>query len=840
MITDSFNNYMREYFDAEIGAYTAATQTEIEKNTFNVKAVIRHMLEESLGKRNIPHAQNIGKQYIEFKICKKTIGVHEETKKIPCKYSKPDKDEMTIYFSTGIIEEFNMKPGDIWYVYFKTNDPAPWLGIISKSKWASLFDTLDVAENDTQNVSQKVQMAFKPRAQILLQLGEQLIKNESIAILELVKNAYDADAKKVTVTMIDIDVPESGYIEILDDGCGMDIDIIEKIWMEPGNSHKKDQVERGERTPGGRLPIGEKGIGRFGAHKLGKKIELISRMIGKKEVRLVIDWTAFSYNDYLTDVKILIEERDPIVFIGESSGTKIIIKQLSCSWNRGMLRNVKRAMTKLISPFDYNHAFEAMLATNYEDWLEGLLDFNKIKDYALFTGAFCIKGSRITNMDFDFKPYDNMIYVKAVHREETDILMTRNNHDIINLDDYQIGEIKLFLYVFDRDNQIISQFINDKKTFREYLNDNGGISVFRDNMRVLDYGEKGNDWLELDSKRINRPGEKISNNIVLGAVLLSREKSMSLKEKANREGFIEDAAYDCFKDAISFCIEYFTVYRNIEKDKLRNSLSGGKREPIVEDLSDVRVKVKEYLKNEREYKEIDTYLKRIETDYNYLKNMYLKTASAGMSYGIVIHEIEKIIKELSKVVEVEKSSIKITSLSKRLSRLIENYAELLRNKDKKKNKVIDIIEQALFSVEYRLDMHGIDINKKYDLKDITEIKCSENLVVGSIINIIDNSIWWLEHYRIEKKKLFIKISKEISGYISIVIADNGFGFTLTPEDMIKPFVGKKNGGMGLGLNVVNEIMISQGGKLHFPERGEFEIPDEYYNGAVIALAFKEE
>ena len=120
-----------------------------------------------------------------------------------------------------------------------------------------------------------LQMPFKPRAQILLQLGEQLIKNENIAILELVKNAYDADAKKVVVNMRSIDSKDIGYIEIHDDGCGMSIDIIRDIWMEPGNSHKKGVVERKERSELGRLPIRDKCIGRFGVLKLGNLIELV-------------------------------------------------------------------------------------------------------------------------------------------------------------------------------------------------------------------------------------------------------------------------------------------------------------------------------------------------------------------------------------------------------------------------------------------------------------------------------------------------------------------------------------------------------------------------------------
>ena len=88
----------------------------------------------------------------------------------------------------------------------------------------------------------RTSMPFKPKAQILLQLGEQLIKSESVAILELIKNAYDADAKNVSVSMIDIDVPQTGYIEIVDDGVGMNLWTVQNIWMEPGNTHKKDIV----------------------------------------------------------------------------------------------------------------------------------------------------------------------------------------------------------------------------------------------------------------------------------------------------------------------------------------------------------------------------------------------------------------------------------------------------------------------------------------------------------------------------------------------------------------------------------------------------------------------
>lgn len=112
----------------------------------------------------------------------------------------------------------------------------------------------------------------------MLQLGDQLIKNESIGLLELIKNSYDADATSVFVELKNLENPSSGSIIIEDDGIGMDMDIIKNVWMEPGTDYKENlynEYKRSEKF--NRLPLGEKGIGRFSVHKLGNQIELITK-----------------------------------------------------------------------------------------------------------------------------------------------------------------------------------------------------------------------------------------------------------------------------------------------------------------------------------------------------------------------------------------------------------------------------------------------------------------------------------------------------------------------------------------------------------------------------------
>ena len=409
----------------------------------------------------------------------------------------------------------------------------------------------------------------------------------------------------------------------------------------------------------------------------------------------------------------------------------------------------------------------------------------------------------------------------------------------IDISKFCIGRVKINLLVFDRDSAFRARFIEDKRTYGTYLDENGGIRVFRDGVRIYDYGEQGNDWLGLDSSRINTPGKYLSNNLVLGAVQLEREFSGDLQEKANREGFIENAAYMEFRDAVSYAINYFTAQRNIDKESLRVYLNGGKKEPVKEDVSVIRQKIAVYIKDEKERKEIDHYLKRIEDDFGYIRKMYLKTASAGMSYGVVIHEIEKVIAELNKAVKTENTSAQIKGLAKHLSRLVDSYAELLRNRTKSQNRLRDIINQAVFSLKYRLDAHKINMECLTDLVEDDYVECASNLIVGSIINIIDNSIWWTTYAEVPQRYIIIKVTKEIDGHLAIVLADNGCGFTIAPEDAIKPFVSTKPSGMGLGLNVVNEIMLSQGGTLTFPDYGDVELPNRYKNGAIVALVFKE-
>lgn len=701
---------------------------------------------------------------------------------------------------------------------------------------------------------------FKPRARLLLQLGDQLIKNESIALLELAKNAYDADASKVEIIMRHPDSIEDGSIEIEDDGFGMTPDIVENVWLEPGSNYKQEQFAERRFTPiYHRLPIGEKGIGRFGAHKLGNLIEMTTKSANANEVFVRIDWTQFAEHRYLEEVPIRIIEREhPQHFTGGKTGTRIVIKGFRKPWERGMARNVIRAITSITSPFETMDSFKpSFQIIDKSGWFDGIITWDRVCDYSLFQFDATISGNVLTDFTYMFTPWNTMTRLRGRSVGlsdpivENNLRITDDDENRVNLSQHNIGTIRFRGYIFDLDAFILKMGVSDKSGFKSYLKSNGGVRVFRDGLRVYDYGEPENDWLSLDFRRFQQPTKAISNNLIVGAIDLNREESYDLEEKTNREGFVTNDAYIAFKSAIIHVISLVETLRQTDKKKLKETYGPTpKSEPVMSLLGEAQRYVDEKVLDSEVKTEIKKYLVKIERDYKLVTDNLLKAAGAGLNMSIVIHEIEKVLYEVDKVLKAERASDRALKLVQHLSTLVDGYANLIRRSEQTNENIINVINQALFNTEYRLYTHGIRLNKKYIEKPtIKNIRCkiARNLLIGAIMNLIDNSIYWLDQKAFKEleagesytKQIFIDVVDD-EAFIHIVIADNGTGILLPTEEITEPFVsGKKNGaGMGLGLHIASEILNAQGGKISFPDNGEFEIPEEFNQGAKVVLSLK--
>ena len=711
---------------------------------------------------------------------------------------------------------------------------------------------------------------FQPRARLLLQLGDKLIKNENIALLELIKNSYDADSRKVIVKLENVTDKQKGRITIIDDGSGMDIKIIEDAWLEPGSDYKEQLFLKRVRTKKyKRLPIGEKGIGRFGVHKLGNKIELISKMEGKNEIVVKIDWTQFAQNKYLKDAKFEVFERHPEYFLRDRTGTRIIISDLRSEWDRRMVRELYKSVFTLNSPFNKTGRFKVELDIDNQALVEGLPKWEDIQNLSLFHFKCSVEGSTIKSFLYEFAPWDKMKGLgKRSVTELDDFLINRSTlvgkdvndpkkEVVINLGKnygtnerpQTIGELIFEGYIFDRDKSVLELGEQAKVSLlTKYLDEQGGIRVYRDNIRINEYGEKGNDWLNLDSRRVNIPVKRISNNIILGVIDLDKENSSALIEKTNREGFIENEAFKDFTAAILYLIHLVETQRAIDKANLRTKISPREKdEPVLSNLFELRELVNLKIKDEKLNKELVKHIDKIEEEFNQVQEILLTSAGAGLALGVGIHEVEKVIKELNQAVIREKTPSKINELVKHLDKLIRSYSDLLQQNENEEEDLKKLVKGALFNVEYRLDVHKISIVADFSkYKGNVSVKCSRRMLMGAVINIVDNSVYWLKRKQIQlkkidevfAKKIYINIYNDKAGYLDLLIADNGNGFDLPISQITKPFISSKDGGVGLGLHIAKEVMKLQGGSLYFPEIGEYDIPKEFKKGAVIVLKVK--
>ena len=709
-----------------------------------------------------------------------------------------------------------------------------------------------MAEKSTTGLT--IDETFRPKARLLQLLGDELIGSPRLAVFELVKNAYDADANEVVVNL-DLARTDSPSITVTDDGEGMSLDVLRSVWLVPGDDHRRRQRDNNQRSPRHhRLPLGEKGLGRFAVHKLGNRITLTTCARDSDECVVDIDWNALTDQPFLDEAPVTILLRDPQVFTGEQTGTCIEVGELRPpEWTRREVRNLCNQITSICSPFEHAGEFRAVLRVpGREGWIADLPDFATVLDRAIWKFEFKLDQGRFDSK-YEFRQVpgfnlDHRIVTKKGDRLQLPNQGRRRMDGKIVADTATtrgIGPVSGQFYVFDREREVLRR-LGNTRLMTEYLDDNGGVRVYRDGIRVYNYGEQGDDWLGLDLRRVNAPTRGVSRNIILGAVHLSLAASDGLREKTNREGFIENEACARLQDIVLGALGALETERRIDKERIRRITeqpSDALVSKIEKPIQELRRALARYGIGDR----FEPYVAKIEKDYHDMQDTLLTAGMSGLNLAVVFHEVEHGVHALSQVIVEGRDMEEATRQAQELMRVLEGFSTLLRRDSKHVHTARRLVAAAHQFNLLRLRHHDIQFDSPLlEGGAGFESKFAFGLVLGALNNLIDNAIYWLRVRRPDvatggsnsRRRLLVGWSRELEAGPAIVVADNGAGLQDAPEHMARPFFTRRPDGMGLGLYYANLAMELNGGRLAFPVPGEIELPPEY-DGAVVAMMFKE-
>ncbi len=405
------------------------------------------------------------------------------------------------------------------------------------------------------------ELYFDSDSSLLKRIGRESISNPIVAIVELIKNSYDADSTKVTINFENIK-HSSGKIMVVDNGDGMTSEEITKKWMILAVPDK----EKNPFTKKRRIKIGEKGIGRIGLEGLSKKLIVISKPKGKEEAfKIEIDWEKYIPGILLDKVgnKFQRSKKDK-----KDSGFEIILEGLLDKWDEEKINQVKEQVS-LITPIGIDFSFNVGVSCpDYPHLSEDIESKILKKNIFHFKAELDKKG----NANYWMK-----------HRGGNTYKLPEKNQR------YLCGPIYFEFFFFYRVSQKYPEEDIDIQKITETLDKYGGVKLYRDNFIVK---LQRRDWLNLDQWRVQ--DSKIpGSDQIFGFVKISKMDNPEISDTTNRENLVENTGY---KDMISFLRKALDVFKTFRK-----SVDGKTKEKskIEEEVKKDVKKFSKKLKKER-------------------------------------------------------------------------------------------------------------------------------------------------------------------------------------------------------------------------------------------------
>lgn len=693
---------------------------------------------------------------------------------------------------------------------------------------------------------------FRPKARMAKILGEQLIRDNTVGLMELIKNSYDADATHVTVELRGLGSREGTTIIVCDDGTGMTESDIRGPWFEPANASKESQKTDGTRTVKGRLPLGEKGVGRFAAQKLGRTLELVTRPAGSELEHVVrVNWDAYDDDTlYMDEVEVPIAARPPEVFLDKEHGTCLIMRGAREPWRRDDLQRFQASLIRLVSPRSGVEEFDVTFVCPEFPELESL-DRHDTLDRYQYRIDCIVDDDGIAQYEYRQRQPDGT----EVLVEEEQNLWAQTHPDDWTERRPACGALCVQMSAW----LLKADLLREYGLNRDQLKVLGGVSIYRDGFRVLPYGDEGDDWLGLDQRRINVPAARLGNRQIIGIVELNQDANQDLIDKTNREGLQENQAYFDLKALVLGVLQILERHSLEQRQSVKHqSTPKVELESRIKDLEEtiqritgetdgdpqaaatdtvkaddpqetplppqgmVLVQADELRQLEEQASVIRESVAEIHEEQEHERETFLHLLGVGLASERFAHEFDRLVDRSSKCVQSlkfagvgDEDSLRqldtaINTLRNEI-RLMGALRYVRRSQKAKDVSVRETVELVLVGHDERLRSNGIRLDCK--LSDDFSVYISQASLAQIIDNIVDNSVYWLQQ-KMEKDDRELRVVLSATDK-SIVISNNGPGVNPSVKSRLfrVPFVSDKHEGRGVGMYIAGEIVRRAGGAI---------------------------
>ena len=660
---------------------------------------------------------------------------------------------------------------------------------------------------------------------ILRRLGEELIPHPDQGIVELVRNAYDADATTCTVELINAD-QENGTLRIVDNGAGMTREAIINGWLILGRSGKASH----KLTRLGRIPVGEKGLGRLAALRMGKKAELITRPKAQRgrEYHVVFDWDEFETAKVVEDVPIPVLTRTAQK--KAKHGTTIEITNLRSRFRRAEVTRLARALLLLSDPFEHSQSFKP----------------------TLIAPEFADIEARVRNSYFDEADYylharvDEKGNPTAVVKGADDRVLYKTSGETLYRDEgpYQCPPAEFELWVFLLGGDRFAPRPVGVTEIRAWLRFVGGVHLYQRGLRVHPYGDPGHDWLEMNLARTRSPEERPSTNTSIGRVVVNDRKN-ELVQKTDRSGFIENDAYRDLKRFAQDALDWMA------KERLRTAEARREQQKkeAPHDVSEARVALAEAIAElptdaqpavRAAVAQLDAATSKRQALLEDELRLYRTLATVGTTSAVFAHEVRKPVTQIERSAAIVQRRIakrlpnpadretidKPLDLVIRSAKALRSFARVpitLMQRNKRKTGYV-ALHEVINEVAELLEPFLTESQVKVTLDLVQE----ELVVIGSfaelqavVANLFTNAINAFTAKSMNRER-HIRVSTSAAERNAILsFADSGPGISgIAIDDIWLPGYSTFERGSGLGLTIIRDIITDLGGSARAIAQGE--------------------